>query len=639
MPPRQRVDRNRHPLLDSVLKLMETRGPHVSILGPYASGKTKLLESLIGHLRLTGFDQDPCLCLHLDLRKLIPEPPAAMWGQILEMVRVAGDEQGIRVASSSNLDEALRELANQVNGLLFFAIDHLDDAPFETALNIVQHLRGLKEESEDSRVRAKVGLLVSGSVSLYRLRRRPQSGLVQTAPFALPTLDSDLRKRMVRSALGGRRVEEDALELLAAETGGEDAFLAPVLTRLGRGREFLKKEQVGQTIREIPFHTFPVVRRLLTGLLCNQALAEVALDVSQGKHRSLGVQSPDVHPYQLEGALIADWSRHAYEMRNGIVASLVRELGEAQAVSPVAGLRAEIARLLDVRALPQRILLADDLRSATPFLLRAWEVTTPEEWARPRIHLAVRRGAEPAEWFELTSATEPAGETEKPAATEEADKNACCGEGRAFAWDAGCVAYSVAGRWRDLDASLTVTAAKDSAHFTETGLGHWTEFARRAVPSLIRQAATMWGARELPEAVPASPVYDIFLSHSSVDRKLAEEIRDKAVTLNLRVFFSALDLQPGLRFSEELREALVQSNQVWLLASEASLKSVWVHTEWGAAWVLRKTIVPVLYRVAPKDLPDRLQELHVVDLHQVGQALSDLAHKLNRLAKGAGGHL
>jgi hypothetical protein len=75
-------------------------------------------------------------------------------------------------------------------------------------------------------------------------------------------------------------------------------------------------------------------------------------------------------------------------------------------------------------------------------------------------------------------------------------------------------------------------------------------------------------------------------------------------------------LSPGDDFAEEIRNALEGSREVWLLMSPKSINSEWVISEWGAAWVLQRRIVPILHRCAPESLPDRLKKLHYIDMHR-----------------------
>jgi hypothetical protein len=107
--------------------------------------------------------------------------------------------------------------------------------------------------------------------------------------------------------------------------------------------------------------------------------------------------------------------------------------------------------------------------------------------------------------------------------------------------------------------------------------------------------------------------YEVFVSYSSLDQDQATLIYNAITRIGKRAFLSAKTLRPGDDFADEIRRHLVGSGQVWLLVSPNSLKSEWVLTEWGAAWVLGKKIVPILYRCRPDELPDRLRRLHSID--------------------------
>jgi hypothetical protein len=41
-----------------------------------------------------------------------------------------------------------------------------------------------------------------------------------------------------------------------------------------------------------------------------------------------------------------------------------------------------------------------------------------------------------------------------------------------------------------------------------------------------------------------------------------------------------------------------------------------VLTEWGAAWVLQKNIIPILHRCSPAELPERLKKLQSIDFYE-----------------------
>ena len=115
--------------------------------------------------------------------------------------------------------------------------------------------------------------------------------------------------------------------------------------------------------------------------------------------------------------------------------------------------------------------------------------------------------------------------------------------------------------------------------------------------------------------------FDAFLSYSAANSAEAEIVHAAATAAGLRVFMAPKLLQPGDDFAEEIRASLEGSAELWLLLSPQSAKSEWVTSEWGAAWVLKRRIVPILHRCEPSALPDRLAKFHCVDLHRLAELI------------------
>jgi hypothetical protein len=112
--------------------------------------------------------------------------------------------------------------------------------------------------------------------------------------------------------------------------------------------------------------------------------------------------------------------------------------------------------------------------------------------------------------------------------------------------------------------------------------------------------------------------YDVCISYSTHNKKEAEELHKALHNEGLTCFLSEKDLEGGDEWEERIRQALWQSAEMCLLVTPESLKSEWVATEWGAAWVLAKRITPVLLRCSLEQLPDRLRKSQSVDFHKVG---------------------
>lgn len=634
-----------HPLLAAVLRLIEQRGPRIAILGPPGSGKSTLLESVAWRLESKGIQGAPCRCIHLDLRKVILGPESSMYEQLAEMAQAGASEDTLPRGAGKSFPQRLVTLASQASGYLVIAVDHLDNVPYQFAAELAQHLRNIKEMSEGGMLSTSIGIIICGSVSLFRLRRQTESGLAQTAPFTLPRLGMEDRKKLVRAAGRGRaaKLTAGALECLAEQTGGEPAFLLPVLNRMSRsdGREWTA-EEVRAVIRTVPFDESPCLRNVLLSVLYDCELAAIATDIAAGEQRLMRIGYPDIDPYQLGGAIIADPSQFCYRPRNGIVGSFIGELQSAMPATGAPASRRLVREILELREAPNTIGGLEDIRSATPVLRRAWEITTSYS-KRARLDLAVSRAGGPSRWLELLDSHAPESAIPRPEATNAAAAEARRRGGFVLQSDTDSIAYSVVSCWKDFTGSLTATIARREGQFSEAMLIHWGRFAEGVIPLLIRLVLYEWGGRTLSE--PCATVesakareYDIFLSSASSDGAEAEAILAEAERMGVKLYHSAKNLEAGFSFSDQIREALTKSDELWLLASPKSLDSVWLHTEWGAAWVLGKPIIPVLFRVAPEDLPDRLKMLQVIDYHRFRDQLMRVARrKVSAAVAGASG--
>ncbi len=127
------------------------------------------------------------------------------------------------------------------------------------------------------------------------------------------------------------------------------------------------------------------------------------------------------------------------------------------------------------------------------------------------------------------------------------------------------------------------------------------------------------GTEQLPIVQPA---YDVFVSFASPDQDKATILYDAVTEAGGKAFLSNKLLSPGEDFAETIRNQLIASRELWLLVSPNSLKSEWVLTEWGAAWLAGKKIVPIIHRCRPEELPDRLRRLQCIDFHEYPQLVS-----------------
>lgn len=122
--------------------------------------------------------------------------------------------------------------------------------------------------------------------------------------------------------------------------------------------------------------------------------------------------------------------------------------------------------------------------------------------------------------------------------------------------------------------------------------------------------------------------YDLFVSYSSRNERKALKIAQLAKQKGLKTYVAKKSLKPGVKWKEEIKQALLDSKALCLLLTPASLKSEWVLIEWGAAWILDKPIMPILSGCKVNDLPSRLKELQCTDYDHLDEFLNYVVKSL-----------
>lgn len=123
---------------------------------------------------------------------------------------------------------------------------------------------------------------------------------------------------------------------------------------------------------------------------------------------------------------------------------------------------------------------------------------------------------------------------------------------------------------------------------------------------------------------------DVFFSFCSANSDDARLLCGKFRKHKVEYFSYERTKQAGKLVDQHIIEALLRSEEVWLLLTPDSLQSGWVTTEWGLAWGAGKPIVPVLRNCTDKDLPGRLKDRQYVHFDDCGRAIKQLADRLGR---------
>jgi hypothetical protein len=148
---------------------------------------------------------------------------------------------------------------------------------------------------------------------------------------------------------------------------------------------------------------------------------------------------------------------------------------------------------------------------------------------------------------------------------------------------------------------------------------------KRLYPALIRDRLIRAQAKERKYD------FDVFISHTKTDVTDAEKIKVALDRAYLIPFMATKEIPSGTAFSEEIRKNLVDSMEMCILVTPSIKKSEWVTTEWGAAWALGRTIVPILLKTSVDDLPDRLKDIEYRHFHELDRYVDEVAIRRDRL--------
>lgn len=124
---------------------------------------------------------------------------------------------------------------------------------------------------------------------------------------------------------------------------------------------------------------------------------------------------------------------------------------------------------------------------------------------------------------------------------------------------------------------------------------------------------------------------DCFVSYTMQDAPLAGFLQQQLESAGVRTFIAPIRIRPGARWSEEIRTRLDESSVVFFLASQAACRSPSVMMEIGAAWAKGKTIIPIIWDMAPEELPGWMKERQAIDLR--GRTAMDLLPVIGQLSR------
>jgi hypothetical protein len=124
---------------------------------------------------------------------------------------------------------------------------------------------------------------------------------------------------------------------------------------------------------------------------------------------------------------------------------------------------------------------------------------------------------------------------------------------------------------------------------------------------------------------------DCFISYSSQDEVLAKFVEAHLRAQTVSVFMASISVKPGQNWSQEIWNNLRGSTWVIFLASRNACRSPYVQQELGGALATDKRLVPILWDMAPSDLPGWVNQKQALDVR--GRTPQDLAAEVQKIAR------
>lgn len=126
---------------------------------------------------------------------------------------------------------------------------------------------------------------------------------------------------------------------------------------------------------------------------------------------------------------------------------------------------------------------------------------------------------------------------------------------------------------------------------------------------------------------------DIFISHSTEDAVFAERAHRFMEDQGVSVFRAPFSIAPGQNWTAEIKQNLKSAGMVLFLASRTACNSPFVQQELGGAFFGDKRIVPVVWEIAPEQLPGWISQSQAIDIRnktveEIGAAFSAIAQKI-----------
>lgn len=128
---------------------------------------------------------------------------------------------------------------------------------------------------------------------------------------------------------------------------------------------------------------------------------------------------------------------------------------------------------------------------------------------------------------------------------------------------------------------------------------------------------------------------DVFISHRHQDVDLARKVKESLEKIGfLTCYLAEEEMKSGARLADSIREAIRGCREMCVICTPGTFGSEWIRSEIAAAWVLGKTIVPVMAGMPTEELPPPLNSRHAVPISRCNAYARDARLRIDGSQRG-----
>ena len=133
--------------------------------------------------------------------------------------------------------------------------------------------------------------------------------------------------------------------------------------------------------------------------------------------------------------------------------------------------------------------------------------------------------------------------------------------------------------------------------------------------------------------------YRVFISHSSRDTWVAEQIEAQIIRVGAETFLDERHIQFGDNFTTVIRHELNRANELLVLFTPWAVERDWIKVEIGVIWGRGERIIAVIHGITLREfqensqIPSVTKENDIVEINELAQYFTELQYRIARRSK------